>query len=366
MPTLRDYLLTLQGVQESTGQFAKSAADYRKSVDEQALKQRLPQLLESGADLSQLAAGVAPFDPSSALAIRLKQLEGQKSAKTIYSDAAVDALPGLKPETKAAAKGLQGQERMEFIGDAMKGAGVERGDLLAGVALDSEKRRGEKEIQNQRGAFQKIFNDFEKNVESERRSLSKVEKAFAQDSVTGDSIVFNFIARNVAGEKGPLSNDDINRIVARQIGGDFTSALNFVSNNDASKLTKEQRNSYRNLINVAKDNFEDYQSQTAARIINDSSGDYPLLYTSGGTPDETIRKRAERFGINVGGGSVSTPKKTKEVDGASAVGRLINLANQLPDGPEKQAALKNLSSKKDITEAQAKAYETQIKAKLGR
>ncbi len=346
MPNFRETLDIIHQMGENIAQGTARQNAYEKESTAKKMRAQLGQQVRDGAPMDEQYATLAEIDPKYYADLRAHMLTQQaKPQATTYDDAALDSF-NLPPEKRAVAGRLKGKEQSDYLGLANTDRTGDLKEQGAALQAKAEERRMNQTVQGQRGAFIKTFDGVEKEIQNEQRAINKVNEAYKTGSVSGDSVVFNYIARNIAGEKGPLSNDDINRIAARQIGGDFQAALNFTSNNDESKLTPAQRESYAKLLKTAQDNFESYKHEKVKDIVGRAQGDYPLLYSDDSTPDKAVIQRAQKYGYEHRGGG-AFEKTVSKTEHTGDYGAALSAAGKIKDEATKAAAVAKIKAFQD-------------------
>lgn len=289
---LRNQLQDLLAIQELSGGFAKSAQGMREQAGQQVLAQQAPGLIESGripevlglataagdTDLMRqvISAGLKKKDPTETPSLDLMKLKS--------------AFPGVPESQLQPLVGLPAK-------DQLTAAGQIRGFESEERQSTETQRRMRQEVQGQRVKVGAKVDPAFKAIEEEERSLEKVREAMKKGTLPADAVVFNFLARNLAGEKGPLSDQDRAQFVSKAFAGDAQAFSNWLTGRSTSKMTDEQRAAFKELIGVATSNFEKYKQERLGSELTLAIADNPLLIGDDGKLDPSLEKRLERGGF---------------------------------------------------------------------
>jgi len=376
---LRDYLAALQAGSEGAQDFASTAQKLREQGQLQQLAAEAPELLDAGnfnAVASQ-AAAAGQMGPMNEL-FQQKIQAGQNKPYTVEQLVA----QGLSPEKAGALAPLSYAQQKDAIDNVGQSASRNLTARQIANQEQAQQRLEREETQKQRNAAGKIFGDLEKNDSEEKRAIEKVEAALKTNTITGDAIVMNFIARAMAGEKGPLAEGDITRLVGRSFAGDFAGAQNYVTSLASSTASSAQRQTFRKMLELAKGNYGDWKKEAVARSFGQAIENNPKLVQDG-KPDKQLVLKAQRLGyqgveINENGAPVLiVGKKYAPTDtinketGQHDISKLEAQAQTIQDPKAKQWALTQIKRAKDqaatgkpLNDASVQALASQMKKYL--
>jgi hypothetical protein len=310
---LRDYLATLGLAEKSTAEFAQTAENMRKAAAEQEYIAQAPELFRLGKveEAAALAQNAGIKEPMNAL---FKSKFDAEIAKQKSTDKVVQSLSkaelimqGLDPAKAAVFAQRPYDQQM----DAVKNVGSAE---VREIQKVGEARR-EKQVTFQRGqALAKEVAPIQKEILQDESALQKVNEAFKSNTIPGDAIVMNFIARKMADEKGPLAEGDIVRLTGKTFAGDTNSALNWVQSAAAPTAPPEQRAAYKELLNLARNNFEaNKEAKLVAALGRAALANEELIVD--GKPTESLQKIAKEMkfaGVKVNSdGNFELIKKSK-------------------------------------------------------
>ena len=357
---LRSDLEDILALQELTGGFATSAQQLRQQAANQQLAQELPGLLAQN-DYGQIAALAGQTnDPSLRRSIVEKQMAAQLKPAGVGgkipltreqvrikligtpqegNDEVIDSIAGIN--------NLPTQEK--FILDYSVGGRQEtRRKQQAGQFGATFGEKLTKAKDDQRKAFISGIEEVEKPYKEFEEGYKNVQGALSTRSKTGDAIVFNFVARSIGNEKGPLARDDIQRLIQETFGMKAAELQNYLQGKDVSVLSPAQRETLYKIVEIAFNNKAETLQQNLSERFSNAPADYPRLF-EGGSPDASVRNRLSKFGatdISVRDGKLSFragKKKSEaikqfgqETDGATKgpdTVSLLNQANALPASP---------------------------------
>jgi hypothetical protein len=303
------YLASIRGATQDV----TSVTDRMKAMErEKALQDaygmapemiRAGQGLEAGAMLAQAGGGPQ---------VLLDQMRAQPKSQAspinpaLLQQFGVDPtiLEGLSPEQQlSTAKALGGQKlqaRNISMGERAQGR-LERGEYGKPEKWFDDSKKGIRAIESQIADLDKTFNN--------------VKGALDAGTQPADAIVFNFLARFVAGEKGPLAEGDINRLKGKYGAEDYNKVMQYITSEGKSTLTPQQRAAYQELYDMTVKNYDQYKEDLIGNQLTDA-----LRYEGTLFNPETgkLNKRAERyfkkFGYEVESidGDFSAVKKTQK------------------------------------------------------
>jgi hypothetical protein len=288
----------LDYISQASDRFANSAKDLRQQSAGVQLGADLRQGYDTGDFGAALESAIASGDSAMA-----RQLLDQQAAlgKAKASKSAPYTLEQLniiapqevkdKPGMLQQLAGLSQKEQNDLM---FKTASNVQGAKKIDLGLTGEARR---QYTTTQGEVKDFTKDFDKEVaalDKEDRALQKVKAAFQRGQVPDDAILFNFIARSESGEKGPLSEGDVSRIIQDVFSGRVKDWQNFLSGGTTTKLSSAQRETFNNIVQGATGNLENYKQTRLGRELNNALVDFPRL---GKDRQDVIIKRAERNGF---------------------------------------------------------------------
>lgn len=301
---LRKSLDDLFLLEEASKGFADAGTAFSQAQAGSQLRDQAAGLLQSGqlGELASLAFGAG--DPS------LFRTLIEQQAKAQF------------PTTTAKPLGL---EQATQLGTALLGRNPTQTELASAVGLPQEEARqtlsaiASRESARESGARQEnaearrqrtdlikvranVVKDFDKELSElakEEKAHKAVKAAFERGKVPDDAILFNFIARNVAGEKGPLSDSDVSRIQARVFGNDAQKMANFFTGQSTSMLSTEQRKAFNDIIKDATAKFGEFKQERLQTRLGDALVAAPELLSRGEKFDQALSSRAEREGFKI-------------------------------------------------------------------
>jgi len=305
----------LQSLDAASGSLEKAQADQRAAEQDDLRAQLLaeaPGLLEQG-NFNELAVGLAETgDPSSlrSLIAQGVKSQGSDAAPTLGADRLGQLYPQLAPEQ------IQGLEGLDIKEQRLAAQGIVR-DSRAGERIQEQKRAEDRRIVSEKqGDFRKWSGDFDKftaKVKEEERAINKVKAALKQGSLPADSVVFNFLARNLAGEKGPLSDSDIARFKGAYGEETFNKVTDYVRGSGKSTLTDAQRTAYKDLVKLASDNFEQYKTEGVAERLSRGTDFKRIFNPETGKVARGFKRRLDKFGYKLDKDDLGGTKLTRKL-----------------------------------------------------
>lgn len=285
---LDTYLRQLRGATESLQAGSEAMQKYTSAKKLRELGAQMPEMIKEKGMMG-FAGELLPYDPATAR--QLIKDAGSGNAKAGLSFEKLQAMnPGNVPEDKVrgiADSGLDAEKQTKML----LGLGS------ANLQQTSEGRRARGEVQMPLKEFTEKFNGFEKETANLDKSFKNVDTALRQKTLPADAVVFNFLARNVAGEKGPLSDNDRAQFVSKAFAGNEQAAENFFTGRSTSKLTNEQRKAFYDLVAATRDNYNGWKTDMAKTFI----GNYGLRpeLSRGGAPHKALSAKAKQYGLSI-------------------------------------------------------------------
>ncbi len=301
------YLQDIVGIQGLANNYVASSDAIKQKALQQEFQQQAPQLLaQSGVDpnLSQLAGLGLQAGNESAYDSLLKSA----FAKPDKSNAGVGveqatllarALGVDSPEVIQAAAALPLQQAQMLANQARtaKSADIAQGQRNEGLGLQrqGQQRLQEKMLQDQRNLAGSDLKALEKDFNEQEKAIRNVKSALSKGSQPSQSIVENFTARTLAGEKGPLSNEDRAALKSKAAFNTYQDMVNYVTGTPVGNWTDDQRAAFQDLVNLADKNFDKDKTQK----IMDWQGrtEYQKLASGDDYFKKTVDKTLSKYGI---------------------------------------------------------------------
>ncbi len=359
---LREYLNTLQSGADLSASALETSNKLRQQAQLQDLAAQSPELIRQGRfeDVAAMAAGAGDMTLLRQLADKGMESKLKPEAKAFSAqDFMAQGIPKEKAEVFAKLDPTLQKEAVSNY-EASRTAGISQQSI--NLQADAQQRLKEEQVQKQRTSSGKILGDFEKDVAEENRAIEKVTAALNSNTLTGDAIVLNFIARAMAGEKGPLAEGDIKRLIGTSFAGDVAGARNYVQSLASSTASPEQRKVFKQMLEIAKENFGTWRQGAAVKAFSQAVENNPKL-SEGGKLDKQIKLKAERIGYDAGldeNGQIVLTKKEKKTaplnqmnpeTGAADLNVLSQQVELIGDVKIKQAAKKKLEQAKKLAES---------------
>lgn len=310
---LDEYLQSLRGAGESFNEAAQGFAQLGQTRD---LSNQLRDLGSSGLDEDKQAIARSLIASRDAKGLR-DFMTAEKAPKIGQGYADFLKAEGIQaPDSlmEGLAKADNATARAGF-NDILDYTNAKKNRAQAGQFSAAEQRRQDQFKQQQMKDWAKDFNKLNDSIEQEDRAFSKVQEAIKQGTLPADAVVFNFLARNLAGEKGPLSDQDRAQFIARAFGGDMQKFQNFLSGKSTSVLQPAQRKAFQQLVGTAARNFEKYKDEAVGERLS-RANDYMDLVKDGKI-DPRIERRAKQWGFEAEAekdtGLVNFKKKGKSI-----------------------------------------------------
>lgn len=276
------------------------------------LQQRAPHLFAAqgvSPEMSELAGlGLEAGDPTAYRTLLEQSFKKPDPTKApIGMEQAQLLAQGLGVQDPAVLQAIQGlpqQQAQSYLGSVTsaknaRAADADR-DATRGLFEQSQNRLQEKENQRQREVFMKDIKDNEKSLAEASSALGAAKAAITKGTKPSQSIVENFLLRSVAGEKGPLSDNDRAAFAAKSGFGTFQDAVNYFTGVASSNWTDDQTEAFQDLLKLA----EDKQKANEVRVIGDSLARTGGLKTFQGDDFsiKELNRVAKKYGFEQKGG----------------------------------------------------------------
>lgn len=284
---LREALLEMQAANEMTGAAAQSAQNLRQQVE----RERLAEQLRSGQQVApqEIAAGASLSGNQTPINLLMSGMSKSSKEGEAFTPEQLKAA-GLSDEEVQLAASIKSPSRQQtFITDIQKKNKRNLEESEAG-------RRGQEIGRKQGEQFRKI----EKEFADTDKTYSMVQDVLAKKelSVPEQGLVFNFLARNVAGEKGPLSDQDVARYSARTGIGSMEQLKNYMSGDAKMTLSPQQKIALKDMFTEASGRYTELKQKVVANNLNDQIAENPRLLDKDGKPVSSIMSKASRQGMS--------------------------------------------------------------------
>lgn len=275
-----EFLQGLQGVNQSLGDLRTFRAQLEQQNAQKQYQQQAGELLQGAGVNPQYAAiaqqALAAGDPTIIRNLMEQQMKPADPSKAAIGEGQAQILAqGLQlnsPDIVTATKDLPLEAAQKYLNAASTAktarANMYYKDRGLDLAEESLGVRKEKEIQRQREVFTKDVKDVEKIIAEQQAALGAAKMALKAGTKPAQSIVENFLLRSVAGEKGPLSDNDRASFASKSGFNSFQDAQNYFTGVPASNWTDAQAAAFGDLVALA----EKKQASNEAKIFGDVLG----------------------------------------------------------------------------------------------
>lgn len=343
---LRDYLMNLKSLEESTGSFASNAEAMRKQANMDAFNRELPSAIQSGDPqaIAQLGAkyGQQEYPQAYLGALLKKQLEESKPSKDItLSPQAIDATYAHLPSsTRDLAKKASGAEQKAILSSGSDAAEFQ---LKSRKQEQGETEADRRKYSNQINIFDKQFGKLSNDLYDTRVDIDTMKKMLELGNVPSQGTLLSMVSRKIAGERGVLTDNDIARLKSPTLGESLASFQNYISNNSEQTWPPEVKKAIGELVNAADERYKDVVKTKLVGRLNVAKGSSILFDKKNKKAIEPMQALAEQFGVqyNQKTDQYELPEeKTTTLTGDEA------LIAQLPEDMQDNAR-KALASTKD-------------------
>lgn len=254
---LRDYLASLQVGAEGAQQFADTAQKLRTQNELRSIAAQTPALLDAG-NINEIAGQYASVGQMGPLNdVMAANLAAQKATAKAKLEPVADAafLAGIEKQgemTPGSMSYLIGAPRDEVY----KAAGVGQKTQIINNAERSIGIREGLVNYNKYKDVNAVFKPLDKEFDEDKQALAKVDAAYKTNSLPGDAVVLNFIARKMADEKGPLADQDIKRLQGDTWEKRYQEAKNFLSGAAKATQSDPARAQALQLLKLARTTYE--------------------------------------------------------------------------------------------------------------
>lgn len=375
---LRDFLMGAQQFGQSGQEFGQTANTIRQQVAQQDLAAAMPDLLgklrtgtpEEQAQLAgefgakEMMAGVkSPYSEQIGKFALPTKLQGGDVPLT--AEQLAGAYSYLNPGEIASIAGLPSiKAQQAAINSSQKNT------QLAGTQKRFEENQGNIKGNQSNKQSTKAFDVLNKTQDAFREKdygILEIKQALDRNTSIDDNLVFNYVARQIGGEKGPLNEGDIQRVqgiigikgTAEELKAKFTG-------DTYNKLSQQQKDQLRKIVEGNAANFAAKKAAAFAQDLNGLYSSQEKLQDENGNPTGILASTLKDLKDQKI--PVTFDEKTKRFvveKKSSHVGKkaeLINEASSLPDSPEKTALLSALNgTSKEIDDAVEKSVKEHIK-----
>lgn len=376
---LRDFLTGAQQFQQGGQEFSDTASKIRQQAAQQDLANKRADLY------NQIRSGTP--DQQSQAAANLSYLESQagikdpyapeigkmvfpdKSTKSAYSiDAVKQLMPDATPEEQYKFAN-QSREAQDAILKQRQAATHE-----AGVQSRFEKSQGTTVSGQENKQETKAFDVLNKTKDAFREKdygLKEIRQALDRNTAIADNLVFNYVARQIGGEKGPLNEGDIQRaqgIIGFQ--GKAEEAKAFFTGKNYEKLSPDQKSELRGIVENNAKNFAEKKAVALAQDLNDLYSSQSKLRDADGNPVGILKStlnelKKDKIPVTFDPQTKSfvVDKSTTEHTGGTQ--NLIKSASAIKDPAVKQKWITWLNANPNLSQDQIDHIAPQIKAAGG-
>lgn len=208
-------------------------------------------------------------------------------------------------------------------GEAQKSIRSLRSQLVneqrQGQQAAAEGRRQAESIESKLDDPKKLLSNVDQQAREFKTALEVAQSSLTGNSALDENIVFNFIARNVSGEKGPLSDSDIARVKPKTFQGTVQEFRAYLSGVPVERWTPEEREAAKAMFKRAQEKKETGFKERKKEILKSFFAG-PITTSKEG--EAAFRQLAKQHGLDIevkdGAMNVVTPmseeqsKKLKE------------------------------------------------------
>lgn len=293
-PDLEQYLATLRGAgQDLGGAFERLA----KNEQQQGLMNAYAgadELIQSGR-IDELGSQLAQFGDPEILRSQLQRKVASQSQGPGMSAEFLQKTYKIDPTLAADIASRPADQQRELAKDIVQQRQFSQ-DM--NFKQEGENRRTEQLYGTPAkwyGEVKKKQNEFN-NTD---KQYSSVKSALEQGTAPSDAVVFNFLARNVAGEKGPLSDQDREQFRGKYGEETYNKVVQYFTSEGKSTLTAPQRAAFKELVAMSVNNYETYKAQEINDLFSAGSN-LPQIYKDGKFVDKNAKKYLRDFNVTEG------------------------------------------------------------------
>lgn len=355
---LRDYMMSLQAGAQGLSSAREIQEKQRQAALRDQLMQDLPQLAAQPNAAAQIAGRAFQAGDPAALQKLVAGMMAQqtKEQKPGLTEEAVRAAGITDPNRVKAILGSAPELQMQLVGATQKGINEQR------QATETERRsRGE------RSNLFKDFDEAEKKFAEADNELKSAHRLAAQDTQTAYKSIAIKVAR-LAGEKGPLSNQDLSAYFSPSAFGSITDIANYATGKTTAKLSDEQKKALLGIVNALGEGLAEMKQHEFSRTLSNALA--PGVFQDS---DEEVQSRLARVNkglkspISVSNRKVKIEKQTKIAsDSAPLKDQLLTSAGTIKDAAKKAKAISRIASMSDdVLKQNEELIRSQIKAAGG-
>lgn len=298
---LESFLAQLRGAGESIQSGYERLANLNKVEAQGRVADMAPEMLDQGrfGDLASQYAGLGdPTMVRDQMQAAMKAKEAGAAAGYSYNPEELKQLGSSPEEAALLAKAglgakdqLTAQRRFRLGDESERRVNISIGNL-------NERQTGRKESNKE--MWVKELAKLKSDMRTEGSALRKVRGALKQGTAPADAVVFNFLARSVAGEKGPLSDTDRAVFMGNYGEKTYNDIVEYIRGRGTSTLIPEQREAYNELVKLAANDFEVRQEEALKGQIG-RAFDYNLFEDKNGRKefDPAVRRNIKELGYTI-------------------------------------------------------------------
>lgn len=203
---------------------------------------------------------------------------------------------GEKIKSLAEFQNMSQKQRDTIVDNLTKMAGIGEGSKLAEMVYRQSKTDARKTDSDMLKKENRLADDLDKSVIKPRAAKEEqfglLERAFETGDYQTINSVFSQFARGVSGEKGVLTDNDISRIMPKNIYGDAARVRAYFSSTPTAEMPPEYLAKLKELMALAKGNINTIYGDVLKqkRGIYKSSKSYAPLFNDGESGDMMFRQ----------------------------------------------------------------------------
>ncbi len=303
--------------------YNQDQATFKQQAATQAFNQQAPQLLaQSGvsqpmADLAAMGlqgGNTTAYDAILKQALSPKQ-QGDSAVGQEQATLIAKALGVATPEVVTAMSKLPLQQAQMLANQSRvsKDSQANQGMKAEGLNLQrmGQDRLARQELQQGLNVFGNDIKAAEKDIREQASALGTVKQALKAGTKPAQSIVENFLLRNVAGEKGPLSDSDRASFAAKSGFNTFQDAQNYFTGVPATNWTDAQQKAFEDLVNIAEQKAVIGKDKQILDVLGKS--ELQLVASNDPKGQKEIEKYAKKYGFEKSDGQWSKKVSEKKV-----------------------------------------------------
>lgn len=299
---LRDFLTGTQQLQEGAKQYGDAASEIRKQAFMDDFNKSSPQILGdlSSKDQAIKNAAIQKIQQASQFGKVPPQMEAAVIREAVPKTAGlgedqINTMSGFTPEQKKMAASLAGDEiaQKRYM------------DQVTGMAKANQTEYGRNSrhedtmdfrSQAMKGNAVKELQNTEKQYIKEKAASKEITDLMDNGNTVTDNAMSHYIARAIVGDKGPIREQELQRI-ASVVGaeGTYESLMAHVTGKLFSTMTPEVRKQLQDIVTNRAKNIDSIYGQQAAGQLANAHSNYQVLQNDDGTPGKTLSDMHNRF-----------------------------------------------------------------------